>query len=215
MPFDQIFESKPFAVLYGDVVGSRLLPDQTAFQRTMRTAVARLNEIFTQSLVEPFSVTEGDRIEGALASAVEAPLCVSVLRETLAPVAIRIGIGIGTVRPTGDRGGDAYALSRQALAAIARDGGLTRYAGIGEAAEILLTEVCRLADPLIAARTPKQWQAIAAFRSLGSQHAVAKHLGVARQSIGDRLSAGHRREVEEADAAVATYLSFMRRQRVP
>ena len=217
MPFDQIIESRPIAVIYGDVVGSRLLPDQKALQRSMRAATRRLNEIFAQSLVEPFSVADGDRIEGALTTAIEAPLCISVLRETLAPVAIRVGVGVGTVRPTGVQGSprkDAFALSRQALEALARDGGLTRYAGSGEAAEVLLTGICRLADPLIAARTAKQWQAIAAFRALGSQHAVAAHLGVTRQSISDRLRAGHRREVEEADVAIATYLSFTHRQRV-
>jgi hypothetical protein len=35
---------------------------------------------------------------------------------------------------------------------------------------------------------------------------------VTRQSVGDRLTAGHRRAVEEADAAVAMYLSYFRRQ---
>ena len=34
-----------------------------------------------------------------------------------------------------------------------------------------------------------------------------------RQSVGDRLAAGNRRAVEEADAAIATYLSYQRRQR--
>jgi hypothetical protein len=33
--------------------------------------------------------------------------------------------------------------------------------------------------------------------------------------VGDRLSAGHRRAVEEADAAIAAYLSYLRQQRLP
>jgi hypothetical protein len=36
---------------------------------------------------------------------------------------------------------------------------------------------------------------------------------VTRQSVGDRLAAGNRRAVEEADAAVAAYLSYERRLR--
>jgi hypothetical protein len=42
---------------------------------------------------------------------------------------------------------------------------------------------------------------------------VAERLGVTRQSIGDRLAAGNRRAVEEADAAIAAYLSYQRHQR--
>jgi len=78
---------------------------------------------------------------------------------------------------------------------------------------VLLGALCRLVDPLIRARTEKQWEAIAAYREFGHQREVAQTLGVTRQSVGDRLTAGHRRAVEEADAAIATYFSYIRRQR--
>ena len=78
---------------------------------------------------------------------------------------------------------------------------------------MLLGALCRLVDPLIRARTLKQWEAIAAYRELGHQRDVAERLGVTRQSVGDRLTAGNRRAVEEADAAIAAYLSYQRRQR--
>ena len=94
-----------------------------------------------------------------------------------------------------------------------RDDGLCRYLGTGDAGDVLLGALCRLVDPLIRARTQKQWEAIAAYRELGHQRDVAERLGVTRQSVGDRLAAGHRRAVEEADVAVATYLSYSRRQR--
>ena len=79
---------------------------------------------------------------------------------------------------------------------------------------MLLAALCKLVDPLIRARTDKQWEAIAAYRELGHQRDVAEKLGVTRQSVGDRLVAGRRRDVDAADAAVATYLSYIRRQRL-
>jgi hypothetical protein len=211
MPIDKRTESRAIAVISGDVVGSRALPDRQSLERAMKATTARLNKLFYPAIMEPFAVTEGDRIEGAITDPAQAPLCISVLRETLAPIQIRIGVGVGRVVPERDR--DAFALARHGLQLVSRDGGLTRYVGLGEAGDVLLAAICRLADPLIKARTAKQWEAIAAYRSLGHQHDVAKHLGVTRQSVGDRLSAGHRRAVEEADVAIATYLSYTRWQR--
>ena len=101
---------------------------------------------------------------------------------------------------------------RRALQLVVRDKGLTRYLGTGDAGDVLLGALCRLVDPLVRARTDKQWEAIAAYRELGHQRAVAEQLGVTRQSVGDRLAAGNRRAVEEADAAIAAYLSYQRRQ---
>ncbi len=109
-------------------------------------------------------------------------------------------------------GRDVYSIAHRALQLAVRDDGLCRYLGAGDAGDVLLGALCRLVDPLIRTRTQKQWEAIAAYRELGRQRAVAERLGVTRQSVGDRLAAGHRRAVEEADAAVATYLSYFRRQ---
>ena len=218
MPIDRRRDPRLLAVILGDVVGSRAISDHVGFQRTLRQTAERLNELFSPAVAEPFAFTAGDCIEGALGDPAQAPLCISVMRESLAPIHIRVGVGIGTVehlRGMGSPARDAYATARHALQLVARDRGLTRYLGTGEAGDLLLGAVCRLVDPLILSRTEKQWEAIAAYRHLGHQRDVAQELGVTRQSIGDRLSAGHRRAVEEADAAVAAYLSYLRRQRLP
>jgi hypothetical protein len=217
MPIDRRRDPRIIAVLFADAAEPQGATDDQATQ-ARRAAADRLNELFAPALAEPFLATAGGRIEGALADPAQAPLCLSVLRETLAPQTVRAGIGIGSVEQVGDAGAaahDAFAVARRALLLVARDRGLTRYLGTGEAGDVLLGAICRLVDPLILARTPKQWEAIHAYRSLGHQREVAAHLGVTRQSVGDRLNAGHRRAVEEADAAVATFLSHIRRQRQP
>ncbi len=218
MPIDRRRDPRLLAVILGDVVGSRAIDDRIGFQSAMRRTVERLNEVFSPGIAEPFAFTAGDCIEGALGDPAQAPLCISVMRESLAPIHIRVGVGIGTVehlRGVGSTPRDAYTTARHALQLAARDRSLTRYLGTGEAGDVLLGAVCRLVDPLILARTEKQWEAIAAYRNLGHQRDVAQALGVTRQSVGDRLSAGHRRAVEEADAAIAAYLSYLRRQRLP
>lgn len=181
----------------------------------VKRVLDRVNALFEPAVAEPFSPTGDGRIDGALTDPAQAPLCVSVLRESLAPLHLRMGVGVGDVERAHGGDHDPYALARRALESAARDHGLTRYLGTGEAGDMLLLAVCRLVDPLIVARTPKQWEAIAAYRELGHQREVAQKLGVTRQSVGDRLAAGHRRAVEDADAAVANYLSLMRRHRAP
>jgi len=121
---------------------------------------------------------------------------------------VRAGVGIGGAGNGAPGDGEARSLARRALRLAVRDKGLTRYLGTGDAGDVLLGALCRLVDPLIQARTGKQWEAIAAYRELGRQRAVAERLGVTRQSVGDRLTAGNRRAVEEADAAVAAFLSL-------
>lgn len=212
MPIDKRREIRLIAVVNADVVGA----DDESRRECLRPALDRLNHLFAPAVAEPFSLGDRDRIDGALIDPAQTPLCVSVLRESIAPLELRVGVGIGTVEHL--RGGsgehDAYALAHDALLLTVRDQGLGRYLGTGEAGDVLLGALCRLVDPLIRARTQKQWEAIAAYRELGHQREVAERLGVTRQSVGDRLSAGHRRAVEEADAAIATYLSCLRRQRL-
>ncbi len=213
MPIDKRRESKLIAVIYADVSGAA----EADIAGRLRPALERLNQIFAPAVAEPFAATGAGRVDGALADPAQAPLCISVLRESLAPLDLRVGVGIGTVehvRDSASAGRDVYAVARRALQLTLRDGSLCRYLGTGEAGDVLLGALCRLVDPLIRARTQKQWEAIAAYRELGHQRDVAERLGVTRQSVGDRLTAGHRRAVEEADAAVATYLSYVRRQRL-
>jgi len=213
MPLERRRDTNVIAVLFGHLLDGEA--EAAAGGRRLGLAVERVNHLFAPAVAEPFAVTGQGRIDGVLSDPAQAPLCISVLRESLAPLRLRVGVGIGTLErlrePTSGED-DAYSLAAQALQLAARDDGLTRYLGTGEAGDVLLAALCRLVDPLIRARTAKQWEAIAAYRELGHQRDVAARLGVTRQSVGDRLAAGHRRAVEDADAAIATYLSY-RRQR--
>jgi hypothetical protein len=198
MPIDKRRETKVIAVVFADAPGAG-----AADRDKLRGALERVNQVFLPAVAEPFGLAGEDRLDGALADPAQAPLCISVLRELIAPLQLRAGIGIGTVDTLRDATAtdrDAYSIARRALQLVVRDKGLTRYLGTGDAGDVLLGALCRLVDPLIRARTLKQWD-------------VAERLGVTRQSVGDRLAAGNRRAVEEADAAIATYLSYQRRQR--
>lgn len=208
MPIDRRRESRVVAVIDADVTGAEGdSPDLT----TLRATLDRVNRAHPDALWEPFSAGAPDRFDGALADPAQAPSCLGMLREALAPHPVRAGVGVGVVELGGETGGrrDVHALARRALQLVFREGGLTRYLGTGEAGDVLLGALCRLVDPILLARSEKQWEAVAAYHEFGQQRAAAERLGVTRQSVGERLAAGRRQEVDDADAAVSAYLSLV------
>lgn len=198
------------AVLIAAVERTGRLSPASAAHGALANAAGRLRQVFRPTMVEPFALS-GDELQGRLDDPAQMPLCVSILRELIAPFELCAGVGIGADEAEKDTYRDPHLLARAALETARREGGLLRYRGTGTAGDLLLNAICRLVDPLVSQRTDKQWEAIAAYRRLGHQGAVAAELGVTRQSVGDRLKAGHRRRVEEADAAVAAYLNYVRR----
>src|SRR5665648_694842 len=82
MPIDKRRESKLIAVIYADVSGA----GDADVGRRLRPALERINQLFAPAVAEPFAVTDAGRVDGALADPAQAPLCISVLRESLAPL---------------------------------------------------------------------------------------------------------------------------------
>lgn len=183
-----------FASIYADVIGSHSLPDPDVLLPTLGEAAHHLNQTFAPAIAEPFVVDFGDELRGALTDPTQVPLCVSVMRETLAPLLVRVGVGIGV--PAEDAFTEAKNEDR-----------LIHYAGTGGAGDMLLNAFCRLLDPYVRRRTPKQWEAIGAVRELGGAKLAAERLGITRQSLVERLRAGEWRLVEDADSTIAAYLS--------
>jgi hypothetical protein len=212
MPIDTRKDPRLVAVVFADVIGSKAIAEHSRLARSLRETAGHLNRTFKPALAEPFAPAAGDEIQGSLSDPAQAPLCVAVLREALAPIKSRVAVSIGAVeaRPPGEMLRDPYAEAHDMLGTLKRTDGLTAYVGAGPAADILFNAICRLVDPLVRARSDKQWEAIAAYRRLGHQRAVAEELGVTRQSVGDRMAAGHWRAVEDADAAVAAFLTYIR-----
>jgi hypothetical protein len=92
MPIDKRRETKVIAVVFAEVVGAG-----AADREKLRGALERVNQLFKPAVAEPFGLRGDDRVDGALVDPAQTPLCLSVLRERLAPLQLRAGVGIGTV----------------------------------------------------------------------------------------------------------------------
>jgi len=183
------------ASIYADVVGSRKLNDPDGLAVTLGETARLLNQAFAPALSRPFVVEFTDELRGALSDPMQAPLCLSVMREWLAPLMVRVGVSVG------EPAEDAFAIAR-------RDDRLVHYAGIGRAGELLVNAHCRLLDPIVRRRTEKQWEAIRAMRELADRRRAAERLGITRQSLAERLKAGSWQVTEDADATIAAYLAL-------
>jgi hypothetical protein len=193
------------AAVVGDIVGSKAIADRAALKQTMTTTVERLNGLFAPALVEPFAVETGDELRGVLSDPAQAPLCVAVMRETLAPIMVRVGIAVA---PDGPQGAQAARDDAAAAMLLAKEeDGLARYHAGGKPGEVLLRSLCRLVDPLLRSRTAEQWTAVAAYRDTGDKRRVARRLKVSADEVEARLAAADWGPVEEADSAIAAYLS--------
>ncbi len=140
-------------------------------------------------------VAYDDALHGALTDAVQAPLCVSVLRELLAPLQVRVGVAV-----TGS--------AEDAFVAAWHADRLVHYSGTGEAGDLLLNAFCALFDPLVRGRSEAEWKAVRTVRRHETRTAAAAELGIGADELGELLQAAHWQEVEDADATVAAYLAI-------
>ncbi len=183
------------AAIHADVIGSRQLDDPEALQRALGEGVARLNELFAPGLAAPFAVVEIDAVEGALADAAQAPLCVSVLRELVAPLQVRVGVALDGA-------------AEEAFVAAWQADRLVHYRGTGMAGDLLLNAYCALVEPLVRARSDAQWRALRTVRGHPDPAAAAAELGIGPDDLEELLAAAQWRAVEDADATIAAYLAI-------
>ena len=147
------------------MIGSRQLDNPETLLPALDEAVAALNELFAPAIAAPFLVVYDDALHGALTDAVQAPLCVSVLRELLAPLQVRVGVAL-----------DGSA--EDAFVAAWHEDRLVHYSGTGVAGDLLLNAFCAMVDPLVRARYDAEWQAVRTVRRHETRAAAAGELGI-------------------------------------
>ncbi|MGZ4200005.1 MAG: hypothetical protein ACXVP1_07450 [Thermoleophilia bacterium] len=181
--------------IYADVIGSKQLEKPETLLPALGDTVRHVNQLFAPGIAAPFVVAYDDALHGALTDAVQAPLCVSVLRELLAPLQVRVGVAV-----TGS--------AEDAFVAAWHADRLVHYSGTGEAGDLLLNAFCALLDPLVRGRSEAEWEAVRTVRRHETRAAAAAELGIGVSELGELLRVAHWQQVEDADATVAAYLAI-------
>lgn len=88
-----------FVVLIGDIVRSRRLgqAERTRAQAQLKTIILRVNRDYKKSICTQLQFTGGDEFQGVLKTAVLVFEMINRIRETISPVPVRFGIGIGEI----------------------------------------------------------------------------------------------------------------------
>ena len=198
-------------VLFGDVVGSRM--DGPGAAAWLRALVAELDETYHAQALAPFGFTQGDELQGLLASEADPLEAVfrAALRDEPDPPEMRWVVAAGPVEPgegpATQRTGPAFLAARElsGLARRRRDRLLVR---TGDAAtDELLDDVAPLLGMLLAGLTDRQ-------RLVGKlllvdglrQSEVAERLDIARPTVSVVAERAHVRDLERLRHAIVSLL---------
>lgn len=86
-----------YLVLAGDVIGSKQLPP--GYMAGLPARLDKFSSLEKEHLASPLALDRGDEVQGVLRDPQEAPALLRRLRHDLRPIRLRVGIGVGPLRP--------------------------------------------------------------------------------------------------------------------
>lgn len=180
--------------IIGDIIQSRHLTGRDLFQRRLETIMTRASEMFEGGLAARWVITAGDEFQGlySAAAAPELPRVTEFLFDSLHPVGIRLGIGVGGLSTdlkleAVGMDGPCFHRARAALDFAKRRRKLVAVAG-AEGVSSSLTDLWDLYAKMAAGRTPAQRRAAEAYKKTGNQYRAAEQLGVSQATVSAHLS---------------------------
>jgi hypothetical protein len=205
-----------YAVITADVIGSRQIRSFTQKRDRILKEISRLH--FDQKLIlSSYTVTAWDEFEVVLAKPQLVPRAVLDLRRIFYPLQLRIAIGVGPAsgvykKPINQKaGGAAFERARKA-AEESKTGNskyplLTVFNSGNDLLDTIANTIYRLQDSLLQRTTAKQWAAINAHLTTGSQDQTARRLNLDISTISRNLKRGSYWQLVETAEALERILS--------
>lgn len=202
-----------FVALIGDIRGSRELEDRQDVQQEFKAVVDSLNEhVSDDAIASRFTVTTGDEFQGLLTDATAAVEAAVSASDRLHPVRLRFGIGRGEldteINPNQAIGmdGPCFHRAREAIGSARDDDAWLRVGGWSNALDEHVNAMFDLVQCVREDWTERQAQFALALMEEGAQKRVAERYDVTKSTVSESLSAGHVREVRDAEHALAAVL---------
>jgi len=186
--------------LIGDIVDSRRLdPDHRyALQEVWTRLFQSWGDRQGGGMLARPTITLGDEFQGLFhaddAGAADALTIMEQASDAARPAKVRFGLGWGEITtPLREEAlgmdGPCFHRARAALESAREDGHLCRLEAGGDAADMAWSALASYCLQDRSTWSDPQWQAITAYRELGSWAAVADSLGVTRGAISQRQQA--------------------------
>jgi hypothetical protein len=185
---------EPYIAILGDIVGSRKLANakRRSIQTVFSQLMDRLNASYSTNLKAKFTITLGDEFEGLLSidgAQTAVPDIIWTVEDTFATVAMRIGIGLGTVDtgiPEYAAGADgpAFHRAREAIELAAKKqrlGGVFR--GFGDRRDAILNGLARVLHRQRDGWSKQQRMVARHLRNGSKQTDAASAMGLSKQAV--------------------------------
>ncbi|HQU72226.1 MAG: hypothetical protein KDI06_17645 [Calditrichaeota bacterium] len=202
-------EEKLFAVIIGDVSGSKQLNSHSRYQTQLflKSAVVQINEEFNEDIEAPFTITKGDEFQGLVTSTEAALRIILALEKLTYPVKLRFGIGIGQVYKMGgtlpiEMDGPAFHRANAAL----NFGKKKKYdyymTSPEESTDLLCNTVFKLMGAIKSRWNERHFRLFWRYKELGTYREVGDHEGITAQAVCDALKNSRALVIKSAEESL-------------
>jgi hypothetical protein len=185
-----------YAVVIGDVVGSRQLAQRGQFQRQLKAAMTAISRRRGRALASPYTVTLGDEFQAVYRDPAQVFADVFALMARFAPVRVRFSIGTGEiVTPLNTAqaiamDGSAFHRARAGLDQLKREHRLLALrTGDERDARGLRAPILAVLSGLIEGWRPTRLQLFAAMLAGDGPAELAKDTGITARAVNKNVRA--------------------------
>ena len=113
--------NQPYIAVIGDIKRSRSIKDREHVQQTLKETLEFVNRQYQNDIASNFTITLGDEFQALLANGACVMQILNKIKQTMYPIEIRFGIGIGEMRTEFQRqisigsDGPSYYMARSAI----------------------------------------------------------------------------------------------------
>ena len=113
--------NQPYIAVIGDIKRSRSIKDREHVQQTLKETLEFVNRQYQNDIASNFTITLGDEFQALLANGACVMQILNKIKQTMYPIEIRFGIGIGGMRTEFQRqisigsDGPSYYMARSAI----------------------------------------------------------------------------------------------------
>lgn len=206
------FDNKIYAVIIGDVSGSKQLSGRSRYrtQLFMKSAIVQINEQFPEDIEAPFTITKGDEFQGLLTNLEAAFRVVLALEKLTFPVKLRFGIGVGNIFKMGGRlpiemDGPAFHRANNALNLAKKKKIDYCIKSTDEAQDILTNTVFQLMTAIKLRWNERHYRLFWNYKDLGTYREVAAVENITPQAVCEALKNTRALQVKSAEENLLDY----------
>jgi hypothetical protein len=209
----QLEDVKNYAVVIGDISGSKLLNGMDRYQTQLfiKSAIVQVNEEYSSLLEAPTTMTKGDEFQALVDTPGHTFEIVQALQKMVYPISLRFGIGVGKIYRMGsvlpiEMDGPAFHRASRALQLAKKFKSSVWFISENEFFDPLLNTIFQLISAIKSRWNDHHYQLYWDYQELGTYRKVAEKKNVTPQAICDVLKNSRATDVINAEKNINAIL---------